>query len=150
MNNNIGYLLQLNAKLLRFKLTKRLEDKQITTTQWGVIKDLHIQDHLKSPPNHYKAASIASRLDMDKPTISGVLKRLEDKGLINRKLHPTDKRAQLIELSSSAVEYIPLLEKVSDDTVNDGLKGFTEAEKEALIGFLERIGDNLKGEEIDE
>ena len=42
--NNIGYLLMKVSKDLRYDLTKELTLYELTTSQWAVIKRLHIEE----------------------------------------------------------------------------------------------------------
>ncbi|MFE8702282.1 MarR family winged helix-turn-helix transcriptional regulator [Cytobacillus sp. FJAT-54145] len=141
---NLGYLLNSSAKLIKYQLNKRLEEENFTATQWAVIKDLQMLEEQKAHDNQYMSVSIAGRLDMDKPTISGVVKRLLEKGFIQKLPHPTDKRAHILQLTEQTKEILPTLEKKSEETISVALQGFSEKEISELTSYLVRINMNLK------
>ncbi|MDZ5472184.1 MarR family transcriptional regulator [Bacillus sp. 31A1R] len=142
--NNLGYLLQLSAKLMKYQLNKELEQKDFTPAQWAIIKHLQILEEHDAPIDQFMAVSMAHELDMDKPTISGVIKRLTDKGFIEKLPHPTDKRAFILCLTSKTKEMIPSLEELSDKTIKKATTGFTPNELEELTRYLIRVSQNLK------
>ncbi|MGF2942922.1 MarR family winged helix-turn-helix transcriptional regulator [Enterococcus xiangfangensis] len=72
---NTGYLLMNISKKLKYDLNKALLEKGITVQQWAVIQ----QVDLKEPVT---ATELVHILDMDKPTISGIVQRLEKKELL--------------------------------------------------------------------
>lgn len=141
---NLGYLIHLTSKLLKHDLNTRLEPMNFTAIQWAVIKDLELCEERKAPADHFTAASIAKRLDMDKPTISGILNRLDEKGFIVRKANPEDKRSQIIELSEQCRKASASLQALSNETLEHALKNFKEHECKALTFYLERIVKNLR------
>lgn len=146
MKDNIGYLLTLSSKLLKNKLNQNLENLNITAAQWAVIKHLQILTHNEAPTQHFTAVEISKKLDMDKPTMSGVLNRLIEKKYIVKKAHPQDRRAQVIELTNLCYSVIPQLEVVSSTTINMALRDIGEDEEQILTHILNKMITNLKGE----
>ncbi|WP_066055280.1 MarR family winged helix-turn-helix transcriptional regulator [Robertmurraya korlensis] len=144
---NLGYLLTLSAKLMKYHLMKQLDQENFTVQQWAVIKDLERLEGLGGAENNFMAVSIANRLDMDKPTISGIIKRLLEKGYIEKYPHSTDKRASILKLSAQTKEILPRLEELSDQTVSAAVVDFTEEEISQLTHLLFRMTKNLKEEE---
>ncbi len=59
---------------------------------------------LLATENGVSAAEICDRMMIDKSTLSGVLERLEDKGLLTKKTDSQDRRALSIQLTDKAVE----------------------------------------------
>ena len=58
--NNIGYLLMKVSKDLRYNLTKKeLTLYELTTSQWAVIKRLHIEEESESELTMRTAVEIA-------------------------------------------------------------------------------------------
>jgi len=145
--NNLGYLLQLSAKLMKYELNKQLEQENFTAAQWAIIKHLQISEEHHAPIDQFMAVSIAHELDMDKPTISGVIKRLTEKGFVEKLAHPRDKRAFILRLTSKTREMIPSLEQLSEKTICKATSGFTSKELEDLTHYLVRVSQNLKEED---
>ncbi|HFU5896677.1 TPA: MarR family transcriptional regulator, partial [Enterococcus faecium] len=74
-----GYLLMDISKKLKYTLNQALIEKGITIQQWAVIQQLSIR-------NECTAAELSIILDMDKPTVSDIVKRLELKSLLKKKI----------------------------------------------------------------
>lgn len=144
--SNLGYLVNLSAKLMKYHLSLQLEEMNFTVQQWSVIKDLQLLEDLGAPENDRMAVSIAQRLDMDKPTISGIIKRLHDKGFIKKNPHSSDKRATVLKLTSHTRELLPQLEACSEQTIASATAGFSNDELIQLTDFLSRMTQNLKEE----
>ena len=80
---------------------------ELTTSQWAVLKQLEIEEDCDSSLSRRTAVEIAAKLDIDKPTISGIVHRLYEKGMIKKSRHPDDKRATILSLTPKAKELIP-------------------------------------------
>lgn len=135
------------SKELRYVLTKELTTYGLTTSQWSVLKRLEMEEENKSSLLMRTSAEIASKLDLDKPTISGIINRLNEKGMISKEPHPKDKRAFVLFLTPKAKELIPILESVSDRVIDKSLINFTTEEKEIFIHLLIKLDRTLSGEE---
>ncbi|MFN7249313.1 MAG: MarR family winged helix-turn-helix transcriptional regulator [Anaerobacillus sp.] len=143
---NIGYLIQLSAKLMKGSLHRRLEKENFTVAQWAVIKDIEMQAQFNANVDHFTAVAISERLDMDKPTISGIINRLVEKGFVEKKPHPKDKRSQIINLTDATLSLLPKLEEMNEATIEESLKDFSESDKELLVSYLNKLVRNLKGD----
>jgi len=142
-NENIGYLLNKAARSMRWHLNKRLEDYGLTAAQWAVLKDLHINENFGHVQNATPAA-IAERLNMDRPTMSGITTRLYKNTWIETMSNPEDRRSQLIKLTDKSRKILEELEEVSDKIVIEALKDFSEQEVENIKILLSKIINNLK------
>ncbi|ERI95000.1 transcriptional regulator, MarR family [Clostridiales bacterium oral taxon 876 str. F0540] len=141
-SDNIGYLINKASRSLRWQLNKSLEKYNITSTQWSVLKDLNILSE-KNRNQEATPAAIANRLNMDRPTMSGVMNRLVKNGWIKTETNPGDKRSQIINLTDKSKDVLFELEALSDEILIQALKEFETEEKEILKGLLIRIIDNL-------
>jgi MarR family transcriptional regulator for hemolysin len=141
-SNNIGYLLNNAARAIKWQLNRRLEEHNLTSAQWAVLKDLHMNEifnsNLSTTP-----ASIAERLNMDRPTMSGIVNRLLKSQWIETTQNPEDKRSQILRLTDKSREIISVLEGLSDDIVSLALKDFKEEEARVLTKLLQKIMSNL-------
>ena len=123
-------------KALRFELEARAAELDITAAQYQVLRRLWEGDGIF-------ISALTKDICSDGGTMTGILDRLETKGLVCRERCAEDRRAVKVFLTPAgkALE-APLMEIVSE--INGmALKGFTPEESERLIGMLERIGGNL-------
>jgi len=78
----------------------------------------------------------------DTGSMTRMLDRLEEKGLIRRVPSSKDRRVTHLELTDAGQELLPHLPPVAIKVLNAHLKGFTREELEQLKGFLNRIRAN--------
>ncbi|MCL3859324.1 MarR family winged helix-turn-helix transcriptional regulator [Pediococcus pentosaceus] len=133
-----GYLLINTSKNLKYFLNKRLLSKNVTIQQWAVIQQVNLK-------RECTAAEIASNLNMDKTTISGILSRIELKGLLKKRNDPTDQRVKVISLSLLGKTIVRECESISKSVVNNYLSELTQSEKK---NFKLSIKKKLKNEVI--
>lgn len=145
--NNIGYLLMKVSKELRYVLTSELTHHDLTASQWAVLNRLHLEEDNNSSLNMRTAVEIASKLDFDKPTISGIVSRLTEKGMIRKEQHPHDRRSSVLFLTEKTKELIPMLERISDRVIEESLINFDPVEKEMFLFYLSKMDATLSKEE---
>lgn len=140
---NLGYNINLCAKFLKSKLNKQLEKHGITSPQYAVIKDIEMNSNISE---EVTAVRIAERLGMDKPTISGIINRLNSKGLIEKKPHINDSRASILILTQQCKKKLLEYDKANINVLEKALKGMNEDEKEIIDNLLNKIINNLMEE----
>lgn len=74
-----------------------------------------------------------------------ILDRMEADGLIERRQHPTDRRARQLFLKDKAQPALDQLWKVSDQVRAQVLAGIKAEDRQMLIGLLEQVHGNLLG-----
>ncbi|TCT15409.1 DNA-binding MarR family transcriptional regulator [Natranaerovirga pectinivora] len=143
-NVSIGYLLNKAARMTRYHLEGQLTEIGLTVQQFAVIRDIDRYNKCEEKEEYLTPALIAKRLGFNRPTITGVLERLETSGWITRETNPKDRRSQFIILTDKAGEKLPLLETCSKTTMNDTLKGLSENEISDLSRYLNIIIKNIE------
>ncbi len=143
MKYNLGYLLSKASRQTKWELNQQLSTIGLTSSQWAVIKDVSIQENNNNIYITLTSASIAERLNSDRPTMSGIIHRLIKYGWIYREDNPEDKRSHIIRLTSKSKELLPQLEEVSDATIEKAMKGFSDKELIQFREYLNRVLDNL-------
>ncbi|MFB8538407.1 MarR family winged helix-turn-helix transcriptional regulator [Enterococcus thailandicus] len=127
-----GYLLMNISKQLKYNLNQVLNKKGITVQQWAVIQQLSLKDERT-------AVLLSEALDMDKPTISGIIKRLEKKGLVIKTENPSDLRSQLISLTDTGHEILSECQALSEQILANYLTILSTKEQETLNILLTKI-----------
>lgn len=118
---------------------KNLQKYNLTQAQMDIL--VYLQHHKDSIITQ-KDLEIGLRLK--NPTVTGILNRLEEKELINRKKHPNDKRAKIISMTEKSKL---IMEEAYIDMKEMDLyivEDFSEEEKKELFRLLYKILDNLK------
>lgn len=86
---------------------------------------------------------------MVKPsTVNGIVDRLEEKGMLRRTTSREDGRCRILVLTEAGMRFYDNF-LAAEQQVNERLEcGFSEEERETLIGLLTRLARNLTEEEI--
>lgn len=147
---NLGYLINKAARMTKGDLNNSLASLGITSPQWGLIRDLFLNEKRCNSEDQrlhkLTAAAIAERLHADRPTISCMIERLVNQGWTYRISNPKDGRSQIILLTEKAKEMMPKLEFLRGKTLEKAIKGFDDNEVDKLKEYLIRIIENLKAE----
>ncbi len=142
-DKDIGYILHKVSMLAKNNFSNKLNAIGITTRQFAVLKDLYYYQK-KELDSGLSPASIAERLECDRPTISGIIDRLENQGWVERFDNPDDKRSVIIKVTNKAIDKLQELEKMHSEYRDTIVKGFTEEEINDFRNYLFRVVNNLK------
>lgn len=140
MNNNGGYLINQIQKISSRKFNELLKEKNIDefNGSQGVIlyslwnnKELTIKE-------------IGKITGLAKTSLTSMLDRMEEKGLIRRKDNSEDKRSIKIMLTDKAKELEKDYNDISNKMSNIFYKTFSDKEINEIENYLERIISNLE------
>nr|WP_130861896.1 MarR family transcriptional regulator [Bacilliculturomica massiliensis] len=130
LNQCINYLLTTSQHRVSQAMSARLSEFDITPVQYGVLYCLWVEKK-KSPKE------IAEILHLETSTISGILERMEKKGMLRRSISREDRRFIEIELTEKALALQePVLDAVEE--VNATVLADMSKEKQELFKSLLR------------
>jgi DNA-binding MarR family transcriptional regulator len=89
-------------------------------------------------------SSVAERLGMDRPTLTGITGRLERNGWLTVRAHPSDGRSRLLQLTPQAESALPALRRASARVSGDALQDLNGQERARLLDLLERVACALE------
>lgn len=141
---NIGFIVNYCSKLLKSRLNTELEKEDITVSQFAVIKDIEMNSFKGSQEIGVTAVEISERLDMDKPTISGIINRLIDKGYIEKSPNPDDRRSFILKLTKKTKTKLPSLEQINLKVISQAIEGLSDGEIEIFKNTISKIIGNLR------
>jgi DNA-binding MarR family transcriptional regulator len=123
-------------KALRQEFEKLGAEHDITVTQFLVLRRLWEGDGILTSVLMKDAVS-------DGGTITGVLDRLEAKGLIRRERGSRDRRAVRVYLTDAGRDLEAPLTVIRNQINNGALSCLSAEERESFLRMLSRIGENL-------
>lgn len=91
-------------------------------------------------------SSLSAQTSLANTTLTSMLDRMENSGLIIRKRDPTDRRSRLIALTDKAKALQADYEKISKQMSELYYIGFTESEIIQFESYLQRVLTNLEKE----
>jgi MarR family multiple antibiotic resistance transcriptional regulator len=112
-----------------------LEPFGVTGAQFEVLKNL-ARSHDET------AASLCRALHYDTGSMTRMLDRLQEKGLVTRERGTTDRRLVFLRLTHAGERLIPKIRPALRRALRRHLAGFTPAEVESLKRYLGRIIEN--------
>lgn len=123
-------------------MKRRFEDEArvhgITLPQWRTLSQIATNEGITQ-------IALSTALDMDPMTVSGVLDRLDKRGLIERYPDPGDSRARLARLTPAGVELFEIARSVGMAMYESALDGVSAADREIVTAALATMRDNLSG-----
>lgn len=132
----LGFLLHDVARLLRKRFEQHARDTGLTRSQWQVLAIL-------APNEGIHQSALAERLEIEPITLVRILDKLESRGLIERRNHPTDRRIRLLYLTAEAHPHLERMRELGDLTRSEALAGLSEEERDRLLDMLMRMKTNL-------
>ena len=124
-------LLQARETAMRF-FRPSLNQHGLTEQQWRVIRILRQQGELEI----YRLAEQACIL---KPSMTGVLVRMEAAGLVKRRRAETDQRRVLVELAEKGQERFDSMSQCMEANYQRLQGQFGEEKLQQLLGLLDEL-----------
>lgn len=88
-------------------------------------------------------SELGKKISVSRPTITGLIERLEKEDLVVRNTDPTDKRVFRVSLSNRAFALMHAFLPVHNDYMHKVMSILDKDEKETLISLLEKIRKGL-------
>lgn len=140
MSETIGFLLNDSARLFRRAFNARTRDSGITALQWRLITYLKRHEGIRQGP-------LAELLEVEPITLSRMVDRLVEAGLVERRADPTDRRAWRLYLAPRAADLLDSMREIAQSLTDEATEGLSTDERELLIALVERVRANLSRRE---
>ncbi len=137
LNREFAFTLNDVARLLRTYADHKAAQFGITRAQWVVLVRLDRSEGLKQ-------SELAELLDLQPISLTRLLDKLSDCGLIERRADPHDRRAKRLFLMPTAR---PLLDKLGDlgaELMATALAGVERESVEQMVAQLAIVKENLR------
>ncbi len=134
--HGLGYRIKLLSQLMARRFQDQLEPFGLTPFHWVVLCCLWEEDGLAT-------SSIGEKLQQVGGTLTGVLDRMEERGLIRRERDRQDRRIWRIWLTDAGRHLQQDLPQVSLKIREATLQGISEAESQYLSNLIDQMITNL-------
>jgi DNA-binding MarR family transcriptional regulator len=84
-------------------------------------------------------STIAERMIVTRPTMTGIIGTLERRGLARRLPHPTDRRMALIEISAEGIRRVLELRRRLHEAERNWMSCLSDQEQRLLISLVARL-----------
>ena len=131
-----GLLLKQVYFLNQSRLNEMFAIYDLTASQTFTLIHLF---HAQEEGRVINQRDIENEMDISNPTVTGILNRLETKGLIQRKTSKEDARIKHIQVTAKALELDKILRKEFAKNEEALVSCLSKAEADQLNGMLHRI-----------
>ena len=138
VSREIAFTIMDVARLQKTFVDQRARQYGMTRAQWAVLFRLDRSEGLKQ-------SELAELLDLQPISLTRLLDRLAENGLIERRPDPNDRRANRLFLTPAARPLLERLTKLGEGMMETVLCGLDEKTIERLLRDLQTMRDNLRG-----
>lgn len=137
MDTSFHYLLMANQALLQKRLLSGLKDTCLSPGQPKVLE--YLKEH-----NGASQKEIARGCHIEAASLTSILGRMEEKGMIERKMLNGNRRSLYVFLTEKGSELRQAVAKEFEVLEEEAFQGISEEEKTRFMKTFFRIYDNLR------
>lgn len=134
-----GHLLRVLHWCTDQSMTAALESMDLTAAQGHIMAFLAHQNQPPCPRD------IEAAFQLSHPTVSGILSRMEQKGFIQLRPDPDDRRCKRIYVLPKGEQCHELMHQIINDREKRIVDGFSPEEQELFSSLLQRAIANMGG-----
>jgi MarR family transcriptional regulator for hemolysin len=133
---NFGFLVRDVYRLYVKHFERYAREIDLTLAQCKVLGHLSRNEGISQ-------ARLAELTDTDPMTLVRTLDRMQQDRWVERRADPEDRRAHRLYLCEAARPIMQRMWKLADQARQEALSALSVAEREQLLGLLERVHDTL-------
>jgi len=137
LNREFAFTVNDVGRMLRTYADHKAGQFGITRAQWAVLARLDRFEGLKQ-------SELAEMLDLQPITLTRLLDRLSDSGLIERRSDPNDRRAKRLFLTAAARPLLERLGELGEEMMATALAGVSRESVEQIVAQLAVMKENLR------
>ena len=140
---NIGALMHDVARLMRRRFERRARQTGLSITRQQARALLSVARN-----EGLSQAAVATKLDIEPIALVRLLDRLHEEGLVERRLHPTDRRVRTLWMTPLGWTVVDRILAINAQIREEACAGLNPAARETLLQTLDHLKSNLlMGEE---
>lgn len=134
--HSLGYRIKLLTMVMGRIFVEQVNEYNVTVSHWIVLCRLWQEDGVS-------VSEVGEYIEQVGGTLTGVLERMEERGLIQRRQNDRDKRCREIYLTNTGASLVNVLPPVAKGVLDTMSKGMTESDIDFLSEFVDRLTANL-------
>lgn len=136
LDDSLGFLLNKAAGEMKYALETALRPYDLTPAQWSVLARL-------SHKNGQTISDIGSSLYFDRPTMSGIVRRLVEKKLVSKQQDAQDQRISRLLITDLGKQVFADLPPIAQAINERALRSFSKKEADQLKEYLRVVLRNM-------
>ncbi|HEY4470024.1 MAG TPA: MarR family transcriptional regulator [Stellaceae bacterium] len=142
---NIGALMHDVARLMRRRFERRARQSGLSITRQQARALLSVARN-----EGLSQAAVATLLDIEPIALVRLLDRLHEEGLVERRLHPTDRRVRTLWMTPLGWTVVDRILAINAQIREEACAGLSPAARDALLQTLDHLKSNLLMDEESE
>ena len=135
MSHSFHYLIMAEQSLFQKELLARLKDTGLTIGQPKILD--YLKDH-----DGAGQKDIARGCHIEPGTLTTLLNRMEDTGLVERRMLNGNRRSLYVFLTDKGKNQLALVTETFSEMEEKAFRGISESEREAFMNVFLRIYEN--------
>lgn len=140
LSNRIAFRLYQCSNLLNKTGTRALDRHQVTTQQWAILGAL-VRDRWAGG---IAVGDLAALVMVSRQNLTGVLSRMESRGLVERTVDPNDNRSRLIRLTVEGRQRWSDMQAEIEAFYAEAFQGMSSSDKIHTLHYLSLLRENFK------
>lgn len=136
-----GHLVRILHCCIDQTMTDALNKMDLTASQGRLMAFVYCRG---TQPTYAK--DVEAALHLTHPTVSGLLFRLEQKGFLELKINPNDRRSRQIVISQKGNACFGAMRSLISENEDRIVRGFSPQEQVQFRSFLQRAIENIRPE----
>ncbi len=141
LESHLGYWLRFVSNHVSHGFQKKVESRGVSVSEWVLLRQVY-------DAKHPSAGGVADAIGMTKGAISKLVTRLEQKGLLTRLPSDSDRRQQLLELTSEGRRLVPELARLADDNDSEFFGHLPRAARAGLLQAMQELARHHRFESV--
>jgi len=137
-SQSIGMLLHDVARLLQEQAARSARPRALTDGQWQALRAIAKHEGIHQ-------SALAEMVRMEPVSLGRIIERMEDKDLVERRDHETDRRKRLVYLKPKSQSLLDRIDDRGRVIGEDLLSRFSASDRQLLHRALSLIKTNLLG-----
>ena len=135
-NLQFGWLTADTARLFRTVFARRVRELGLTRAQWLALTRVNRRPGVSQ-------SELADMMEIEKAPAGRIVDRLQQKGWIERRAEPSDRRVNRIYLTAQGARVHAAIAPLADATVSDALSGLSASEQSRLVALMSTVKAQL-------
>lgn len=135
-NLQFGWLTADTARLFRTVFARRVRDLGLTRAQWLALTRVNRRPGVSQ-------SELAEMMEIEKAPAGRIVDRLQQKGWVERRAEPNDRRVNRIYLTEQGARVYAAIAPLADATVRDALAGLSTGEQARLVALMGKVKAQL-------
>jgi MarR family transcriptional regulator for hemolysin len=133
---SLGILLSDISRIMRKRFDRRARELGLTRAQWRVLSRLRMHQGINQ-------TTLADLIEIEPITLARHIDRLQEKGWVERRSDPNDRRAWLLYLDDSVKPILDDMQKISEWNNAAATRDFGDKECQRFLADLYRVKATL-------